>query len=266
MKRNNIVGNISRSLLLIIIILNFSGCTFLKEAIKEPVFDPEKSFQEANGLMDKGFHEKAREILETIVAKDASRKYSTLARVRIADTYFGDELYEEAIVEYKGFLDIHPYHKYAAYAQYKVAMSYFNRIKTVDVSYSWAKKALVEFRVLQERYPRNPYMDVIESRIRKCKRYLAEYEFYVGDFYYKKGSYRAAAQRFDEMLRKYPESKKESEALYYLGLSYKSLGEREKAMFTLGALIEKFPSTRLSIEAKGVIDTYDDMPPVVEEK
>ena len=184
MKNIKIVSYIQNCLLLVITLFLFTGCTFFREAIKEKPYDVEESFEEANNLLKDGFTEKARELFETILAKDSSRKYSTLARVRIGDTFFEDEYYDEAIAEYESFLNIHPYHKYAPYAQYKVAMSYFNRVKTVDVSYSWARKALDEFRKLQERYPRNPYMDSIDSRMRTCNRYLADYEFYVGNFYF----------------------------------------------------------------------------------
>lgn len=266
MKQNKTASYIKKCLLLLLTLLLFSGCTFFREAVKEKPFNADDSFAEANKLMEDGFHEKARELFEEVLAKDSSRKYSALARVRIGDTYFEDELYDEAIVEYEGFLDINPYHKYAPYAQYRVAMSYFKRIKTVDVSYSWAKKALSEFRKLRERYPRNPYMDAIDSRIRTCNRYLAEYEFYVANFYFKKESYQAAAQRFDGMLREYPDSKNESEALYYLGLSYKNMGEKEKALDALSALIDKFPATKLSSEARNLIEAFNNTPDTVEEK
>jgi len=67
------------------------------------------------------------------------------------------------------------------------------------------------------------------------------------------------------MLRKYPDSKDESDALYFLGLSYKNMGDKEKAIVALNALIYKFPATKLSAEAKGLIDSYDNMPDTVEE-
>lgn len=68
------------------------------------------------------------------------------------------------------------------------------------------------------------------------------------------------------MLREYPDSKNESEALYYLGLSYRNIGDKEKAIDALSALIDRFPATKLSIEAKSLIDSYDNMPDIVEEK
>jgi outer membrane protein assembly factor BamD len=123
----------------------------------------------------------------------------------------------------------------------------------VDVSYSPAKMALREFEKLLRLYPRNPYISAAESRINFCKSILAEYEFYVGNFYFKKGSYNAAANRFLGIIQNYPDSKKEPEALYYLGLSYKNLNEYDKALSVLNTLIEKYPTIKLSKEARQLI-------------
>jgi len=254
--KKNKYRNISFKILIIPVILILSfACS--KDAIKgEQAFDPEASIAKADELIKEGYFENAREILEEIKARDASRQYALMAKLRIADTYFVDELYDEAAVEYESFLSIHSHHKYASYAQFRLAMTYFKRIGTVDVSYSWAHKAISEFEKLQRQYPRNPYMDVTESRIKMCNRILAEYEFYVGDFYYKKGSYEAAISRLNGMLGKYPDSKMEAEALYYLGLSYVNLGQRDKAVSILNSLVEKFPTIQLASDAKELLASF----------
>ncbi len=241
---------------LIIFLLTFA-CSTDKTAMKEPPFVPEESFRKADELIKERKYEEAREILETIKSRDASRKYGLLAKLRIADTYFDDKSYEEAVVEYESFLDLYPNNKYASYAQYKKAMCFFSRIETVDISYSWAKKALDEFEKLRRLYPRNPYMDVIESRINTCRSILAAYEFYVGDFYYGKGSYSAAINRFEGMIKAYPDSNKVSEALYYIGLSYEHLGQRDEAVNRLTTLIARFPTIDLAAKAKKMIDSFD---------
>ncbi len=246
-----------------ILIIMISGCSYNKS--NDGLFEPEVSMKEANDLIESGNFEAAREVLEDIKAKDATQQYATIAKIRIADTYFEDESYEEAEVEYENFLDTHPYHQYSSYAQYKLAMSYYNRIKTVDLSYSWAKNALKEFEILQRRYPRNPYMEVTENRINTCRRILAEYEFYVGEFYYKQGSYEAAALRFQGLIRNYQNSKKEPEALYYLALSFDNMGEWKKAESVLETLIEKFPTIELAREARKKILTYN-MPSLIIKK
>ena len=230
------------------------GCSSKKDMVKKtPALEAESVFEQANEKIDKGYYDEARNLLETIKVQDTSGKYATLAQVRIADSYYKEELFEEAIVEYEHFLRVHPYNKYASYAQYKLAMSYFSRIKTVDVSYSLAQKSLDEFEKLLRVYPRNPYVNMVENRIRMCKGVLAEYEFYVGHFYYKKGSYEAAAGRFNILIRKYPHSKKESEALYYLGLSYREIGDIEKSLNALTTLVEKYPTIKLAKDAKKLI-------------
>lgn len=240
------------------ILLLISACSSEKASIKPaPLLDAETLFKQAEEKIKIKYYEEARQILETIKKQDISRKYAALAELRIGDTYFEEESYNEAITEYEKFLDAHPHHQYASYAQYKLAMSYFKKIQTADTSYSMAKQALKEFETLLKLYPRNPYMDIVENRMNMCKSILAEYEFYVAEFYFKKGSYSAAAERFDNLLRKYPESKKEPETLYYLGLSYKNMGENEKAQKALTTLIEKFPTIELSKKVKEIISSFD---------
>ena len=256
-KSSNPAFTIISLLFVIFLSISISSCSYFKSSVKEePVFEPQASLQKANDLIKKGYYEDAREILETIKAKDATQKYSIIAKLRIADSYYEDELYEEAVTEYENFLNIHQHHKLAPYAQYQLAMSFFKRIKTVDVSYSLAQKALIEFEKLRQQYPRNPYMDITENRIKICKKVLAEHEFYVGQFYFKKGSYEAALSRLKEMVQEYPDSKKESEALYYIAISHENLGDRDKAINTLNALIEKFPTIKLSVKAKKLIESF----------
>lgn len=233
--------------------LIFLACSTDKSAKKDINFEPEITFSQANEKIKKGDYEEAREILAIVKTQDTSGQYAPLAQVRIGDTYFEEELYEEAAIEYEQFLKIHPYHRYSSYAQYQLAMSYFKRIRTPDVSYSDAQRALTEFEKLLKLYPRNPYTDAAENKIKMCKSILAEYEFYVGKFYFKKGSYNAAALRFNSMIQNYPESKNEPEALYYLGLSYKNIHEQDKAITTLTSLIEKYPANSFSKEAKKII-------------
>lgn len=245
---NRIIQLFTKYLTVCVLMSAFWGCSTGNS--KEPAFDPKASLEEANEKFKDGYYEDARELFKEIKAKDGSRKYATIAKLRIADSYLDEELYDEAAVEYESFLSVHQYHKYSSYAQYKLAMSYFKRIETVDVSSSWARKALREFDKLRKNYPRNPYMDITESRIKACNRILAEYEFYVGNFYYKKGSYHAAAERFNGLLKDYPDTKKESETLLYLGLSYKKMGQNKESIDTFNLLINKFPTIELANEAR----------------
>ncbi len=214
------------------------------------IFDGQKTFAKANKLMDKQEYEEARTAFLEIKNRDLTKKYAPLAQLRIADSYTKEAEPDRAVEEYRRFLDIYPEHKYASYAQFQIAMIYFNQIEGPDRGYGGASKALEEFERLKGMFPRNPYRDIIEVRIEKCKNMIAEHEFLVGTFYYKKDSYSAAIKRFQGVLQKFPEFKKEAGVFYHLAMSYKKRGDKDKAEEYFKLLIEKHPKNSLIPQAK----------------
>jgi len=66
----------------------------------------------------------------------------------------------------------------------------------------------------------------------------------------KKGTYPAAIDRFESVLKTYPEYKKQDKLLFSLGLSYKKSGLLPKATETFTELINRFPSSPEAIAAK----------------
>jgi len=235
---------------LFILILFMISCSGKKEIKPSEIADQEKAFVMANELIEKKDYEKARTALFEIKARDTTRKIAPLAQLKIADSYIKEEEPELAITEYKKFLEAYPDHQYAPYAQYQIAMVYFSQIEGPERGYGGAAKALEEFEKLKRMFPRNPYRDTIELRIQKCRNIIAEYEFLVGNFYYKKGSYDAAISRFEELLKKYPDYNRGADVLFYTGMSYKKLGRKDRASEYLTRLIERYPDNRLVTDAK----------------
>jgi len=171
-------------------------------------FDAEGSFEKANKLIDDKDYAEARALLLEIKNRDLTKKYSPLAQLRIADSYVKEGEPELAVAEYRRFLEMYPDHRHASYAQYEIAMVYFNQIESPERGYGGAAKALQEFERLKRDYPRNPYKDVVELRIEKCRTTMADYELLVGEFYMKRGSYNAPIGGFEPLLKKSPDYKK----------------------------------------------------------
>lgn len=235
---------------LILSILLIISCA-KKQSVKPPEkFDPEKSFAAANEQMEKKAYEKARALFLEVKNRDFTKKYAPLAQLKIADTYVSEEETELAVTEYRRFLEAYPDHQYGPYAQYQLAMVYFNQIEDPERGYGGAAKALEEFEKLKKLFPRNPYKEVVDIKIQQCRNTIAEYEYLVGRFYYKKNSYNAAIGRFEGLLKKYPEYKGEAEVLFYAGVSYKNLGRNENASEYLTRLIEKYPGSKLVKDAQ----------------
>lgn len=236
--------------LLISVLLLSLSCSGKKEVKPEETFDPEKSIARASDLIDNKEYEDARRILLEVKNRDLTKKYAPLAQLKIADSYVKEEEYDLGVEEYKKFLEMHPDHKDASYAQYQIAMTYFVQIESPERGYGAAAKALEEFEKLKRMYPRNPYREVIELRIDKCKTTMADYEFTVAEFYFNKGSYQSALGRYKQLLTKFPDYKKEPKVLYQLALSYKKLGDKDKTAEYLKRLIAKYPDDKLAKQAQ----------------
>jgi outer membrane protein assembly factor BamD len=235
------------SVLLLFLSVSCAG----KSAVKPPErFDSEKTFIQANDLLEKKSYEEARALFLEVKNRDLTKKFAPLAQLKIADSYVKGEESELAIPEYQKFLDSYPENQYASYAQYQIAMVYFDQIEGPERGYSGAAKALEEFEKLKRLYPRNPYKEDIELKIQKCKNIIAEYEFLVGDFYYKKGSYAAAVGRFEIVLKKYPGYKGEAMVLFLTGKAYEKLKQNDKASEYFSRLVEKYPNDKLVKDAK----------------
>jgi outer membrane protein assembly factor BamD len=236
-----------KKIIFIAVLALLAGC-----AVKEPPFDLATVFSKAEENMRKENFEKARKGYQEIQEKSPDKSYDAALMLRIADTYYGDEKYDEALVEYQAFLNFHPVHKDAVYAQYQIAMCSFKQMTTIDRDPEPTRAALKEFQALLRKYPKSLYDEPAKKNMSLCQDRLSEYELYVGRFYHKKGAFKAAAGRLDNLLLNYPGSSAEKDALYYAGLSHRELGERDRAKAAFETLAKKYPS--MAGDAESLID------------
>ncbi len=240
------------AVLAILILFSCSG----KSAVRtNEEFNAEKFFAKANKLIDDKNYAEARAVLLEVRNRDLTKKFAPLAQLRIADSYVKEDETELAVAEYRKFLEMYPDHRHAAYAQYQIAMIYFNQIESPERGYSGAAAALTEFEKLKNNFPRNPYKDLIDIRIEKCRNVMADYEFLVGEFYMKKDSYHAAIGRFEGLLKNFPDYKKPEKVLLDLATSYRKIGQKEKSADYLRSLIEKYPTSPFANDAKKELST-----------
>lgn len=231
-----------------ICLVAFEGCS--KQVKKDEDFDSEKYLNKAIALVDDKNYEEARKLLLEVKNRDATKKYAPLAQLRIADSYIRDGDPDHGIEEYRKFLELYPDNPKTSYAQYQIAMAYFQQIQGADRGMGAAQNALKEFNRLKELYPRNPYREIIELRIEKCRNVIAEGEFGVGEFYYKKESYQAAIPRLEGLLKQYPDYEGADRAWLLLGKSYKALGMIDKAREAFRIIIDRYPSSKYVKEAR----------------
>jgi outer membrane protein assembly factor BamD len=201
--------------LLLVSLLLISGCAWFET--KE-----ERSAQElvSDGMdqFNDGDYKKAIESFEKLKDWYPFSKFVILAELKTADAYYRLKKYEDAVVGYEDFENLHPRNEAIPYVIYQTGLCYFEQIDTIDRDHTPAIKAMEIFMRLQKQFPGNLYANRAEEHIKKCIKILAGHEFYVAFYYFKTKHYKAALNRFKWVLANYPDVGIHEKALQYIAL------------------------------------------------
>jgi len=187
-------------------------------------------------------------------------KYAALATLRIADTYYEQEQWPDAVSGYRRFIQLHPTHPELPYAQYRIGLAFYEQLPgdwffmppAYERDLASTEDAERECRRFLEQFPNSSYAEEIAEKLKIVRQRLADHEFYVATFYLERSAPRAAAMRLSGLVERFPGLGFDQEALFLLGKSYILLSDVAKAVETWKRLIDQFPDHPLASEA----DTY----------
>ena len=201
-------------------------------------------------LEDRDFTD-AQRILERVRTKYPYSKYGALAELRLADLKYEQGKFIEAADAYTGFVKIHPSSPQVDYAAYRAAMSrwadapseffLFPPMYERDLTqFIKATEGLVTFL---EKFPNSRYAPDAREKLDKARGVMAERDWYAFEFYKKREKWQGAAYRLERIMKEFPSSPREPEALWQLADMYVKLSERFKAQKALQTLIVKYPAS-----------------------
>ncbi|MCC2639836.1 MAG: protein of unknown function, TPR-like [Nitrospira sp.] len=185
------------------------------------------------------------------------KNYDPNVIMKRGEAFFDKEEFPEAIVEYQHFLELHRSHQLAVYAQFRLSESHLRMAKSIDRDPEPIQKAIVAFEKLRKEFPGSKYEGQALQRLADCHDWLAQTHLFVGQFYYRRASYLAAAHRFDQIMKDYPDKKVAPEALYYLALTYQELGANDWAAEKLTILAEKYPDSDVASSGRRLLATLE---------
>jgi outer membrane protein assembly factor BamD len=178
---------------------------------------------------------------------DKQYPYSEWSRkALIMTTYsnFEGGAYPEAVNNAKRYLQLHPASKDAAYAQYLMAMSYYNQVPDVTRDQEQTERAVVALQELIDRYPKSEYVQDARHKIQVTRDQLAGKEMEVGRYYLQRRNYTAAINRFRDVVAKYQTTRHVEEALMRLAEAYMALGIVGEAQTAAAVLGHNFPDSQ----------------------
>jgi outer membrane protein assembly factor BamD len=203
---------ISRTILLrlaacAMMLVFLGGCSTIKKYFSAA--EEEKSASElmsqGTTAFEKGRLKEAKEAFQKIKDRYPYSKYAIGAELKMADALYENEDFDEAYEVYDEFERLHPKNPEIPYVIYQKGMCQFRQMKTIDREQAHTLKAKEEFERLVGRFSRDEYAQKARKNIRVCLMFLAEYELYVADYYYKMGKYNSALRRYSFVIENYPD-------------------------------------------------------------
>jgi outer membrane protein assembly factor BamD len=209
--------------------LLLGGCAYIKQFFGE---DEEKGASElmveGTEAFENGRYEEAKEAFQKLKDRYPYSKYAITAELRMADSMYEKEDYDEAYEAYDEFERLHPKNPEIPYVIYQKGMCQFRQVKTIDREQSHTQKAKEEFERLIGRFPRDEYAQKARKNLRHCMIFLADYEMYVANYYYKKGKYRAALARYTHLVETFQDMGQYSQALELIARCKEQIAKEEK--------------------------------------
>ncbi len=147
-----------------------------------------------------------------------------------------DQNYEESRSAAQRYIDFYPTDEDAAYAQYLLALSYYDQIDEIGRDQGLTFQALQSLRKVIELYPDSEYARSAMLKFDLAFDHLAAKEMEVGRYYLKRDHYTASINRFRVVVEDFQTTSHTPEALHRLVEAYLSLGLLDEAQ-TAGAIL-----------------------------
>lgn len=191
----------------------------------------------AEALLDQGDANAAGEQFSEVERLYPYSEWSKRAMLMSAFAYHEAAKYAESRSAAERYLEFYPADVDAPYAQFLIALSYYDQIVDIGRDQSNAFDALQEMRDIIERYPNSEYARSAQMKFELALDHLAGKEMEIGRYYLARGFHTAAINRFRVVVEDYQTTTQTPEALYRLVEAYLSLGlvrEAQTAAAILG--------------------------------
>lgn len=230
-----------------------AGCAGNRDVIPPNVEPDRYLFEQGEVAMTEEKWLVAREYFRQVVDGYPQSPYRADAKLGIGDAFFNEDNvqgYILAAAEYREFLSFFPTHQRADYAQYRVALTFYEQMPSPDRDQTATIEALSEFEAFFERYPNSALVPEARDRQREARDRLSESEYQVGVFYYRAEWYPGAILRLRTLLEDDPDYTRRDGAYFHLAESYMALNQQAAALPLYERLLNEFEVSQYLEQAR----------------
>lgn len=170
-------------------------------------------------------------------------EYAKRALIMQAFANHGAKDFENSRAAAQRYIDFYPADEDAAYAQYLLALSYYDQIDEIGRDQGLTFQALQALRTVIERYPDSEYARSSILKFDLAFDHLGAKEMEIGRYYLSRGHYAAAINRFRVVVEQFQTTSHTAEALHRLVEAYMALGLTDEAQTAAAILGHNFQSS-----------------------
>ncbi len=223
--------------MMVALLLSVAGCGSAQKEAPLDSFTAEEIFKRGELELETGGREnQAIRYFQEVERLYPYTEFAKRALIMQAFALHQDKEYEQARAAAQRYLDFYPGDEDAAYAQYLMALSYYDQIDEVGRDQGLTFQALQALRDVIEKYPESEYADSAMLKFDLAFDHLAGKEMEIGRYYLKRGNYTAAINRFRTVVQDFQTTTHTAEALHRLVEGYLALGLTDEAQ-TAGAIL-----------------------------
>ncbi len=156
-------------------------------------------------------------------------EFAPKAALMAAYSYYIQDYYGDAISELIRFKKVYPNHKNLDYANYLLAICYYEQIADEKKDLQSIVKAKEGFINIIQNYPNSEYALDSEFKINLIDDILASKEMYIGRYYMERKKWIAAINRFKTVIEQYETTIYVEEALHRLVEVHYRIGLEDEA-------------------------------------
>ncbi len=143
-------------------------------------------------------------------------KWAASSALMAAYSFYMQNYYAEALSNLQRYLKTYPEDKNSSYAQYLIAMCYYETIEDEKRDLEPLINAKVNFELVVKKYPDTDFAMDAKFKLDLINDIMASKEMYIGRHYIKKGKWIAALNRFKYVVEKYDQTIFVEESLHRL--------------------------------------------------
>jgi outer membrane protein assembly factor BamD len=240
----------------VLALLFVAACGGNRNAVPNNTTNPDRFlFERGTTALSERKWADAREYFRQVVDNYPNSPHRPDSKLGMGDSYLGERTAESLVLsanEYREFLTFYPTNPRADYAQYKLAMTFFEQMRAPERDQSPTQEALREFQVFFDRYPNSALTSEVRMKWREARDRLSRAEFRVGFHYYRIKWYIGAIPRFRRVLADDPEFSGRDEVYFYLADSIARADKQKvaEAIPYLERLLAEFPASEHTEDAK----------------